>query len=472
MKSLKYLLLFYFMPFMVSAQNTVVDVIVNSNVHNTLEAAVIAADLAGTLSGEGPFTVFAPTDDAFAAIPADVLAALLANPSGDLTDILLYHVLAANVQSGDLSDGQLATTINGSDVLVSVTNNGIFINNAQVIVADIVADNGVVHVIDAVLVPELTPPTGTAKVQFICSAEFETIRIFAGGEQVENFIAYRMATDFLEIPAGAPIEIELRSRKSYQPADPIFRTLTFEPNETYVVGITGTFDTSDEIPVELVVFDQGIETAPDDIVGVQLLHGSYDAPTIDVVSSGSSIFDDVSYGEFGEDYLLIPADDGYRLDITTADNSATVASYELNVEFWKRKSMTIFATGSLLEGTFEPWVALSTGGTYPLPEWTGLFSNNIASNATVGNNNTSRMLIAPNPASDYTILEFETAGEGPVRINLFNSTGKLIQSKDLGTLNAGIYREEIQLNELPEGTYFIKTYLNGKSEAMNLIKSY
>ena len=132
---------------------TVVDVIVNSPDHNTLEAAVIAADLAGTLSGDGPFTVFAPTDDAFAALPAGTIDALLADPQGALTDILLYHVVGANALSTDLMDGMTITTLNGADVTVTINNDGVFINDAQVTVADITTDNGVVHVIDAVLLP-------------------------------------------------------------------------------------------------------------------------------------------------------------------------------------------------------------------------------------------------------------------------------------------------------------------------------
>jgi len=138
---------------MVFTQNTVVDVIVNSPDHNTLEAAVIAADLAGTLSGDGPFTVFAPTDAAFAALPDGTVEALLDDPMGSLTQILLYHVIGAEVLSSDLSDGMTATTINGKDVTVTINADGVFINDAMVTVADIPADNGVVHVIDAVLLP-------------------------------------------------------------------------------------------------------------------------------------------------------------------------------------------------------------------------------------------------------------------------------------------------------------------------------
>lgn len=132
---------------------TVVDVIVNSPDHNTLETAVIAADLAGTLSGAGPFTVFAPTDAAFNALPDGVLDALLADPSGQLTQVLLYHVVSGSALSTSLSDGQQITTLFGQNIAVTINGNGVFINNAQVTTADIVASNGVVHVIDAVLVP-------------------------------------------------------------------------------------------------------------------------------------------------------------------------------------------------------------------------------------------------------------------------------------------------------------------------------
>ncbi|HPF93551.1 MAG TPA: fasciclin domain-containing protein [Tenuifilaceae bacterium] len=138
-------------------KNTVVDVIVNSVNHNTLEAAVIAADLVDDLSANGPFTVFAPTDDAFAAIPEETLAALLADPTGDLANILLYHVVGSKAMSTDLSNGQEIQTLLGDNVVVTIDNGEVFINDAKVTIADIEADNGVVHVIDAVLMP--TPET-------------------------------------------------------------------------------------------------------------------------------------------------------------------------------------------------------------------------------------------------------------------------------------------------------------------------
>ncbi len=151
--------------------NTITDIVVNSPVHETLEAAVIAADLAGTLSGDGPFTLFAPTDDAFAALPEGTVASLLEDPSGALTDILLYHVVSGTALSTDLADGMMVTTVNGKDVTVTINDDGVFINDAQVTVVDIPADNGVVHVIDAVLLP----PSNTITDIVVNSSVHETL---------------------------------------------------------------------------------------------------------------------------------------------------------------------------------------------------------------------------------------------------------------------------------------------------------
>ena len=134
--------------------NTVVDVIVNSEDHTLLEAAVIEAGLVGVLSAEGPFTVFAPTDSAITVLVAalEITAEdLLALPN--LGEILKYHVVAGAAMSSDLTDGQEIETLLGSNVTVTINAEGVFINDAQVTVADIEADNGVVHVIDAVLLP-------------------------------------------------------------------------------------------------------------------------------------------------------------------------------------------------------------------------------------------------------------------------------------------------------------------------------
>ncbi|MEM6964832.1 MAG: fasciclin domain-containing protein [Bacteroidota bacterium] len=133
--------------------STVVDVIVNSPNHNTLETAVLASQLDTVLTGAGPFTVFAPTDAAFMNMDQDLLNALLADPSDSLAKALFYHVAAGEILSPTLMDGQTATTALGQGIQVTVDMNGVFINNAQVTVADIRTYNGVVHVLDAVILP-------------------------------------------------------------------------------------------------------------------------------------------------------------------------------------------------------------------------------------------------------------------------------------------------------------------------------
>ena len=119
---------------------------------STLVAALSAAGLVETLQGEGPFTVFAPTDEAFAALPDGLLDSLLEPENSELlTRILTYHVVAGDVRSGDIEPGAVAT-VEGSDVTLD-TADGVTVDGANVIQADIVASNGVIHVIDAVILP-------------------------------------------------------------------------------------------------------------------------------------------------------------------------------------------------------------------------------------------------------------------------------------------------------------------------------
>jgi uncharacterized surface protein with fasciclin (FAS1) repeats len=131
---------------------TIVDVASADANFSTLVAAVSAAGLVETLSGTGPFTVFAPTNDAFAALPAGVLdALLLPENKAVLTQILTYHVVAAKVMAADVTDGDVAT-VEGQTIKLS-TADGVKVNGATVVAADVAASNGVIHAIDAVILP-------------------------------------------------------------------------------------------------------------------------------------------------------------------------------------------------------------------------------------------------------------------------------------------------------------------------------
>ncbi|HRK90807.1 MAG TPA: fasciclin domain-containing protein [Anaerolineales bacterium] len=135
--------------------NTIVDIAVADGRFTTLVAALQAAELVETLSGEGPFTVFAPTDDAFAALPAGTVEDLLKPENKQaLTDILLYHVVSGKVMAADVVGLTSATTVLGKDLTITVTDGKVFLNDTvEVIITDIEASNGVIHVIDAVLLP-------------------------------------------------------------------------------------------------------------------------------------------------------------------------------------------------------------------------------------------------------------------------------------------------------------------------------
>ncbi|WP_295892222.1 fasciclin domain-containing protein [uncultured Vibrio sp.] len=132
----------------------IVDVAVENGSFNTLVAAVKAAGLVDTLKGDGPFTVFAPTDEAFAKLPEGTVESLLKPENKDqLIDILTYHVVAGKVMASDVVSLNSATTVEGKDVTIDVMGSNVKINNAQVIAADVGASNGVIHVIDSVLIP-------------------------------------------------------------------------------------------------------------------------------------------------------------------------------------------------------------------------------------------------------------------------------------------------------------------------------
>ena len=130
----------------------IVDIAVNDGRFTTLVTALQAANLVDTLKGEGPFTVFAPTDDAFNALPDGALEGLLADIPA-LTDVLLYHVAPGKVMAADVVNLQSADTVLGQPVSISVTDGNVMVDGANVIITDIEGSNGVIHVIDAVLIP-------------------------------------------------------------------------------------------------------------------------------------------------------------------------------------------------------------------------------------------------------------------------------------------------------------------------------
>lgn len=139
----------------VAAEKDIVDVAVEAGSFKTLVTAVQAAGLVDALKGEGPLTVFAPTDEAFAKVPAATLAALLKPENKEqLKAVLLYHVVSGKVMAADVVKLSEAPTLNGESVKIMVENGHVSINNAHVVTTDVAASNGVIHVIDTVILPK------------------------------------------------------------------------------------------------------------------------------------------------------------------------------------------------------------------------------------------------------------------------------------------------------------------------------
>jgi transforming growth factor-beta-induced protein len=192
----------------------IVDIAVEDGRFTTLAAALGAAGLVETLKGEGPFTVFAPTDDAFAKLPAGTVDELLKPENIDqLKDILLYHVVSGNVMAADVVKLDSATTVQGSDVAIKEDMGNVMVNDAKVILTDIVGSNGVIHVIDSVILPpaELSDIVDTA----VADGRFTTLvaAVQAAGlaETLKGegpFTVFAPTDDaFAKLPAGTVEEL-------------------------------------------------------------------------------------------------------------------------------------------------------------------------------------------------------------------------------------------------------------------------
>lgn len=137
-----------------AAQKDIVDTAIEAGQFKTLAAALEAAGLVATLKGEGPFTVFAPTDEAFAKLPAGTVENLLKPENKDkLTAILTYHVVPGRVMAADVAGIDEAKTVNGKMIDVEVDGNSVKVNDAAVTAADIAASNGIIHIVDKVILP-------------------------------------------------------------------------------------------------------------------------------------------------------------------------------------------------------------------------------------------------------------------------------------------------------------------------------
>jgi len=214
-------------PTMVPLPKTIVDIAIEDGRFTTLVAAVTAADLVETLQGEGPFTVFAPTDDAFAKLPEGTLEDLLKPENKQmLTDILLYHVVAGKVMASDVVNLTEAMTVFGKNVAVKVDGSKVYINDAEIIITDIEASNGIIHVIDTVILPPAEEQVMDIVDTAVADGRFTTLvaAVQAGGlvdtlKGEGPFTVFAPTDDaFAKLPAGTIDEL-LKSENKQQLTD-------------------------------------------------------------------------------------------------------------------------------------------------------------------------------------------------------------------------------------------------------------
>jgi Domain of unknown function (DUF4397) len=299
------------------------------------------------------------------------------------------------------------------------------------------------------------PPVSTtmARVQIIHNAPTPTVDIYAGTAKLLDNFAFRTATPFIDVPAGVEIPIGVALGTSTASTDAIATfPVKFDAGKTYVVVATGIVGGTPGFTLR--VFDMGAEKADKaDNVGILFFHGSPDAPTVDVVTGGQPLINDASYGDF-KGYLNVPAA-SYDLSVTPgANNSNVLAKYKADLSFWKGKTAVIFASGFLGAGKtpgFEPWVALSNGGTFPLPAIPMLQNENVEDRGIVA----SELRMYPNPTADRFQVNFRVEADTDVQALIVNSLGQAAETRNLGILAKGAHLLDFDAAALPVGNYYL-----------------
>jgi hypothetical protein len=312
--------------------------------------------------------------------------------------------------------------------------------------------------------PVSGPGDGKAKIQIIHNAPSPTVDIYAGADKLLDNFAFRTATPFVEVPAGVTIPIGVALSNSQSAADALATfPVQFAANRRYVVVATGIVGGNPGFTLK--VFDMGRENAstPDNI-GILFFHGSPDAPTVDVVVGGSPVINDASYGDF-QGYLDLPASSvNFKLSVTPGnDNSRVVAAYNADLRWWRGRTAVIFASGFLGGGgpAFEPWVALSNGGTFPLPVAPNFRNDNGSDDRTVkGQAFASDMRLFPNPAFGSLNVEMTLDSDSDLQVSVLNIFGQEVQSRALGTQSKGRQLFSVNTGNLPAGNYLLSVRSN------------
>jgi uncharacterized surface protein with fasciclin (FAS1) repeats len=485
---------------------TVVDIIVNSPVHNTLETAVIAAGLADDLSGDGPFTVFAPTDDAFAALPAGVIDALLADPTGALAEVLLYHVVSGTALSTDLSDGQMVTTLLGEDVTVTINGSGVFINDAQVIVADILADNGVVHVIDAVLLPPPPPPTNTILDIVVNSADHNTLEaavvaaglqsalsgagpltVFAPTDAAFAALPAGVLDALLADPNGALTQVLLYHAVggialSTDLADGMMITTIQGQDITVTINANGVFINDAQVIVADIMADNGVvhvidavlvpENDPEPVTVVDIIVNSPNHNTLEAAVIAAGLADDLAGA--GPFTVFAPTDAAFAalpagvLDALLADPTGALAQVLLyHVVSGEALSSSLSNGQAIMTLQGQDVIVTITGTDVFINDAQVTVADIMADNGvvhvinavltpstSVNETTISSALVYPNPAADQLTVSMPSM-TGSTVYSIYSITGELVASGNIYSTTT-----TLAVDALAQGMYQLKL-ING-----------
>ncbi|MEM8525358.1 MAG: DUF4397 domain-containing protein [Bacteroidota bacterium] len=294
-----------------------------------------------------------------------------------------------------------------------------------------------------------TEETMMAKLQVIHNSPTPTVDIYVnGGLLLDNF-AFRTATPYVDVPAGVELNIGVALANSTSADDILVNfPVTLEDGQNYIAVANGIVGGDPGFNIE--VTDIG-RTMASESGNIDLLffHGSPDAPEVDItLIDGTVLFDNVSYGDFAAGYLSVPAA-AYDLAVTPAmDNSTVVAAYKSDFDFWKGNTAVVFASGFLSGDVpaFEPWVALSNGGTFPLAALEGEMANRNID-----------FEVYPNVTDNTTTLvEVKLEEAQNVEIFVIDLVGNLLSAQNFGDLQEGTQQLNLDLTGLQPGTYLIQ----------------
>ncbi len=301
--------------------------------------------------------------------------------------------------------------------------------------------------------PEQVQCLAPARVQFIHAADHETVKLTANGETLREVFAYQTATPFMDVPAGLPLELDVVVRDPWSTHPDGKFNLEFTPGGAYIVVLAGTFDPNDPYPLELFMSDKGREEGSD-LANVDILihRGAPDVPVpVDVVVEGGPILaDDVLYGEFGANYVSLPAGSFIVSPTPFDDNNILLDPSAAHMGFWKGRTAVAFTTGLVTEGTFQPWIALSNGGTFPLyPPPSPLMGPGQADFA-------GKLQLSPNPANQQVRVQINVPEESINLLEVTTINGAKVVEMNLGLLGEGYHQIDLNVGQLPAGIYFVK----------------